>query len=221
MLGTNDFQFCHPYNNAWAAAQGVTALVNEIRRAPDRARHARAPHSDWLPAADPLAARPGSGDFLAPNNARRGPAAAAERNPPLPRPRADRRWATNKNGGTGVASHQHAANLIHQRGHSLRGGPSVVVGMAELKIVRTPRAYHQRHGDCASFSLQPSPPNPLRPALNGLPVPHRAPARKQCSVTRTLCPLASSLLSHHARPSGRRTETARRCGHDAQVSESP
>jgi lysophospholipase L1-like esterase len=34
MLGTNDFQFCHPYNNAWAAAQGVTALVNEIRRAP-------------------------------------------------------------------------------------------------------------------------------------------------------------------------------------------
>jgi len=34
MLGTNDFQFCHPYNNAWAAAQGVTTLVNEIRRAP-------------------------------------------------------------------------------------------------------------------------------------------------------------------------------------------
>src|SRR5579862_8692188 len=23
MLGVNDFQFCHPYNNAWAAAQGV------------------------------------------------------------------------------------------------------------------------------------------------------------------------------------------------------
>ena len=34
MLGTNDFQFCHPYNNAWAAAQGVAALVNEIRKAP-------------------------------------------------------------------------------------------------------------------------------------------------------------------------------------------
>jgi lysophospholipase L1-like esterase len=34
MLGTNDFQFCHPYNNAWSAAQGIAALVNEIRRAP-------------------------------------------------------------------------------------------------------------------------------------------------------------------------------------------
>jgi lysophospholipase L1-like esterase len=34
MLGTNDFQFCHPYNDAWAAAQGVAALVNEIRNAP-------------------------------------------------------------------------------------------------------------------------------------------------------------------------------------------
>jgi lysophospholipase L1-like esterase len=34
MLGTNDFQFCHPYNNAWAAAQGVATLVSEIRRAP-------------------------------------------------------------------------------------------------------------------------------------------------------------------------------------------
>jgi lysophospholipase L1-like esterase len=34
MLGTNDFQFCHPYNNAWSAAQGVAALVNEIRTAP-------------------------------------------------------------------------------------------------------------------------------------------------------------------------------------------
>jgi lysophospholipase L1-like esterase len=34
MLGTNDFQFCHPYNNAWSAGQGVAALVNEIRRAP-------------------------------------------------------------------------------------------------------------------------------------------------------------------------------------------
>jgi len=34
MLGTNDFQFCHPYNDAWAAAQGVAALVNEIREAP-------------------------------------------------------------------------------------------------------------------------------------------------------------------------------------------
>ena len=34
MLGTNDFQFCHAYNDAWAAAQGVAALVNEIRRAP-------------------------------------------------------------------------------------------------------------------------------------------------------------------------------------------
>jgi lysophospholipase L1-like esterase len=34
MLGTNDFQFCHPYNDAWAAAQGVAVLVNEIRKAP-------------------------------------------------------------------------------------------------------------------------------------------------------------------------------------------
>jgi GNAT superfamily N-acetyltransferase len=29
MLGTNDFQFSHPYNNAWSAAQGIAALVNE------------------------------------------------------------------------------------------------------------------------------------------------------------------------------------------------
>jgi lysophospholipase L1-like esterase len=34
MLGTNDFQFSHPYNNAWSAAQGVAALVHEIRKAP-------------------------------------------------------------------------------------------------------------------------------------------------------------------------------------------
>jgi len=34
MLGTNDFQFCHPYNNAWSAAQGMTALINAIRTAP-------------------------------------------------------------------------------------------------------------------------------------------------------------------------------------------
>lgn len=34
MLGTNDFQFCHPYNDAWSVAQGIAALVNEIRRAP-------------------------------------------------------------------------------------------------------------------------------------------------------------------------------------------
>src|SRR6202022_3877327 len=34
MLGTNDFQFCHPYNDAWSAAQGVTALINEIRKSP-------------------------------------------------------------------------------------------------------------------------------------------------------------------------------------------
>jgi lysophospholipase L1-like esterase len=34
MLGTNDFQFSHPHNNAWAAAQGIVALVNEIRNAP-------------------------------------------------------------------------------------------------------------------------------------------------------------------------------------------
>ncbi|MFL6417103.1 MAG: SGNH/GDSL hydrolase family protein [Bryobacteraceae bacterium] len=33
-LGLNDFQFSHPYNDAWSAAQGVTTLVNEIRRAP-------------------------------------------------------------------------------------------------------------------------------------------------------------------------------------------
>ena len=34
MLGTNDFQFCHPYNNAWSAAQGITALIDAIRTAP-------------------------------------------------------------------------------------------------------------------------------------------------------------------------------------------
>jgi len=34
MLGTNDFQFAHAQNNAWAAAQGVAALVTEIRNAP-------------------------------------------------------------------------------------------------------------------------------------------------------------------------------------------
>jgi len=34
MLGTNDFQFCHPHNDAWAAAQGIATLVNEIRTAP-------------------------------------------------------------------------------------------------------------------------------------------------------------------------------------------
>jgi lysophospholipase L1-like esterase len=34
MLGTNDFQFSHPHNNAWAAAQGIAALVSEIRNAP-------------------------------------------------------------------------------------------------------------------------------------------------------------------------------------------
>jgi len=34
MLGTNDFQVQHSFNNAWSAAQGVGALVQEIRRAP-------------------------------------------------------------------------------------------------------------------------------------------------------------------------------------------
>lgn len=34
MLGTNDFQFCHPSNNAWAAAQGAGTLIREIRQAP-------------------------------------------------------------------------------------------------------------------------------------------------------------------------------------------
>lgn len=34
MLGTNDFQFSHPYNDAWSAAQGIAVLVNEIRKAP-------------------------------------------------------------------------------------------------------------------------------------------------------------------------------------------
>jgi lysophospholipase L1-like esterase len=34
MLGTNDFQFSHPYNNAWSSAQGIAALVREIRNAP-------------------------------------------------------------------------------------------------------------------------------------------------------------------------------------------
>src|SRR5947207_8191468 len=34
MLGTNDFQFCHPHNDAWAAAQGIARLIQEIRSAP-------------------------------------------------------------------------------------------------------------------------------------------------------------------------------------------
>lgn len=34
MLGTNDFQFSHPQTNAWSAAEGIAALVREIRRAP-------------------------------------------------------------------------------------------------------------------------------------------------------------------------------------------
>ncbi|MFM9879340.1 MAG: SGNH/GDSL hydrolase family protein [Burkholderiaceae bacterium] len=33
MLGTNDFQSMHPHN-AWHSAQGIAALVQEIRRAP-------------------------------------------------------------------------------------------------------------------------------------------------------------------------------------------
>jgi lysophospholipase L1-like esterase len=33
-LGSNDFQFSHPYNDAWSVAQGITTLVNEMRRAP-------------------------------------------------------------------------------------------------------------------------------------------------------------------------------------------
>ncbi len=34
LLGTNDFQFSTPFNEAWSAAQGVTTLVNLIRTAP-------------------------------------------------------------------------------------------------------------------------------------------------------------------------------------------
>ncbi len=34
MLGTNDVQYCHPYNDGWAAGQGIAALVREIRVAP-------------------------------------------------------------------------------------------------------------------------------------------------------------------------------------------
>ena len=34
MLGTNDFQFSHPYHEAWSAAQGIAVLVSEIRKAP-------------------------------------------------------------------------------------------------------------------------------------------------------------------------------------------
>jgi lysophospholipase L1-like esterase len=33
-VGTNDFQFSHPYNNAWSSAQGIAALVGEIHKAP-------------------------------------------------------------------------------------------------------------------------------------------------------------------------------------------
>ncbi|MBZ2183148.1 MAG: SGNH/GDSL hydrolase family protein [Bryobacter sp.] len=34
MLGTNDFQFNHPFNSAYSSAQGIAALIQEIRRAP-------------------------------------------------------------------------------------------------------------------------------------------------------------------------------------------
>jgi len=34
MLGTNDFQFCHPHNDAWSAAEGNAALIREIRNSP-------------------------------------------------------------------------------------------------------------------------------------------------------------------------------------------
>lgn len=34
MLGTNDFQFSHPYNDAGTAAQGIAMLVDAIRKAP-------------------------------------------------------------------------------------------------------------------------------------------------------------------------------------------
>ena len=34
MLGANDFQIAHPQNDAWMAGRGITALVEEIRRAP-------------------------------------------------------------------------------------------------------------------------------------------------------------------------------------------
>ncbi len=34
MLGTNDLQFSHPWNDAWSAAQGISVLVREIRTAP-------------------------------------------------------------------------------------------------------------------------------------------------------------------------------------------
>jgi lysophospholipase L1-like esterase len=34
MLGTNDFQSSHPQNDAFAASQGIAALVNAIRTAP-------------------------------------------------------------------------------------------------------------------------------------------------------------------------------------------
>ena len=34
MLGVNDFQIAHPQNDAFMAGRGITALVEEIRRAP-------------------------------------------------------------------------------------------------------------------------------------------------------------------------------------------
>jgi lysophospholipase L1-like esterase len=34
LLGTNDFQFNHPFNNAWTVGQGIVAVVNEMRKAP-------------------------------------------------------------------------------------------------------------------------------------------------------------------------------------------
>ena len=34
MLGTNDFQFSHPHNNAWSAGRGMATLVEAIRKAP-------------------------------------------------------------------------------------------------------------------------------------------------------------------------------------------
>jgi lysophospholipase L1-like esterase len=34
MLGTNDFQFNQPWNNAFSASHGIATLINEIRTAP-------------------------------------------------------------------------------------------------------------------------------------------------------------------------------------------
>lgn len=62
MLGTNDFQFSHPYNTAWTAGQGIATLVHEIRRAPIEPGMPMPPILVIAP--PPIRSAPMSGSFL-------------------------------------------------------------------------------------------------------------------------------------------------------------